>query len=93
MYELIHTQIFTLYSFLISAIYFLGSGKYSGSKVKEHQSNCFIQLQQSASRDLIPKTYKQSRWNTLTGQFRSFIPLRKLDTVAWSYEVKKDVER
>lgn len=49
MYELIQAQTLTLYSVLISVRYFLGSGKLSESNSKEHQSNCFIQLQRSVS--------------------------------------------
>jgi hypothetical protein len=83
-----------LYSLLISARYFLGSGNASGSHVKEHQSYLRIQL---PSQPMLlfhaMNTHKQSRWKTRTGQSLSFIPWRKEETVSWSYDVVKDVER
>jgi len=38
-------------------------------------------------------THKQSRWKTRTGHLRSFIPCKNSETVFWSYEVVKEVER
>lgn len=65
--DALQTQIFTPYFCLISERYAFGSGKLSGSNVKEHHSYCFIQ--------------KQSRWKTRTGHFLSVIPCKKPDTV------------
>lgn len=92
---LLHKQIFTPYFCLISDRYAFGSGKNSGSKVKEHlKVVCYFSGDHFKSDDYHSYCFiqKQSMWKTRTGHSRSAMPCKKPDTVELEYEVKNDVE-